>query len=55
MDEIISYCGLSCQTCPIYLATRETNKKRKEKIIYEIIDKCKELYGLDYKFEDIND
>jgi len=55
MDEIISYCGLSCQTCPIYLATRETNKKRKEKIINEIIEQCKELYGLEYKFEDISD
>ena len=55
MNEIISYCGLNCQTCPIYLATRETDKKRKEETIYKIIDKCKELYGLDYKFEDIND
>ncbi len=52
---MISYCGLICQTCPIYLASKETDKKRKEKIIYEIIDKCKELYGLEYKFEDIND
>ncbi len=46
---------MSCQTCPIYLATSETNKKRKEKIIYEIIEACKEHYGLEYKFEDIND
>jgi len=55
MKEMISYCGLNCTTCPIYLATKETDKTSKSKIIYEIIDKCKEHYGLEYKFEDIND
>ena len=55
MNEIISYCGLICENCPIYLATREADKKKKENIVYEIISKCKTYYGIDYKFEDIND
>ena len=23
MEELLSYCGLVCSTCPIYMATRE--------------------------------
>lgn len=55
MNEKISYCGLVCESCPIYLATRETDKSKKEKMIYNIIDMCETQYGVDYKFEDIND
>lgn len=55
MNNSISYCGLVCDSCPIYLATRETDEAKKEKMIYDIIDMCKMHYGIDYKFEDIND
>ena len=55
MAEIISYCGLLCKSCPIYLATRETNVSRKQEIVFEIIHACKEHYGIEYKYEDIND
>lgn len=55
MSEIISYCGLTCQNCPIFLATRETNRAKKENIIYNIINMCKEHYGIKYRYEDIND
>jgi len=55
MNGIISYCGLDCQACPIYIATRETDRTKKEKIINEIIRSCKEHYGVDYKYQDIND
>jgi len=55
MDEIIAFCGLLCQNCQIYLATREVNKTIKDKLIFEIINICKEHYRIDYKYEDIND
>jgi len=55
LNESISYCGLVCDSCPIYLATKETDKAKKEKMIYDIIDMCKTHYGIDYQYEDIND
>ena len=55
MSELISYCGLTCQNCPIFLATRETNKVKKESMIRDIINMCREHYGIEYKYEDIND
>jgi hypothetical protein len=55
MIATISYCGLLCQSCPIYLATRETDLSKKQKLISEIIRACKEHYGIEYKYEDIND
>jgi hypothetical protein len=54
MNEMLSYCGLVCNSCPIYLATREKDKSKKDKMIYNIIDMCKKYYGNDYKYEDIN-
>ncbi len=44
-----------CQSCPIYLAARETDKTKKEKMINYIIEMCKTHYGVDYKYEDINE
>jgi hypothetical protein len=55
MNEMLSYCGLICETCPIYLATREEDKSKKDKMIYDIIKMCKSYYGVDYKYEDINE
>ena len=55
MNNLISYCGIICRNCPIHTATRETDKIKKEELIYKIIYTCKALYGLDYKYEDIND
>ncbi|MEJ2495000.1 MAG: DUF3795 domain-containing protein [Ignavibacteriaceae bacterium] len=55
MNTSISYCGLVCESCPIYLATRETNKSKKKKMIYDIIDMCATHYGVNYKYEDINE
>jgi hypothetical protein len=55
MNEIIAYCGLFCHTCPIYLATREPNKIEQNRMRIEIIRRCKEQYGIEYKLEDITD
>jgi hypothetical protein len=55
MNRMISYCGLTCTTCPIYLAGRETDLSKKEKMILNIIEMCKTHYGIEYEFEDINE
>lgn len=55
MDEMISYCGLNCQGCQIYLATRENDKEKQYKIRADITQQIKKLYGHEYKPEDISD
>ena len=52
---MIAYCGLTCQGCPVYWATREKNREKKEKMRAEIVRICKEQYGVEYKPEDITD
>jgi hypothetical protein len=55
MTEIVAYCGLTCQTCPIYLATRQENKEEQARMRAEIVRLCKEQYGMNYELEDITD
>jgi hypothetical protein len=55
MSKILSYCGLVCSTCPIYLATREINKEEQMKKRAEIAKLCKEQYGMNYAVADITD
>ena len=55
MREAMAYCGLTCQTCPIYLATREENKAEQERMRAEIAQLCQEQYGMEYGQEEITD
>jgi hypothetical protein len=55
MTEMIAYCGLACQTCPIYLATRQKNKEERARMRTEIVKQCKEHYGINYTLKDIAD
>ncbi len=55
MREITAYCGLICQTCPIYLATREKNQGKQTQMRTEIARQCNERYGVRYQPEDIAD
>ena len=55
MSEMISYCGLVCKTCPIYLATREKDEEKQYKMRADVAQQIKELYGQEYKPEDITD
>lgn len=55
MTEMIAYCGLTCPTCPIYLATRQENKAEQARMRSEIVYLCKEHYGMSYALEDITD
>ena len=51
MDGKLAYCGLICDGCPIYWATREENKVQKEKMRAAIARLCSEQYGLEYGIE----
>jgi len=52
--QLSSYCGLECKTCPIYMATIETEPTKQTKMRLEIAEECSRLYGISYKLEDIN-
>jgi hypothetical protein len=55
MNGMISYCGLYCDTCPIHLATLETDKEMQRNKRFEIAKLCREQYGMDYNPDDITD
>jgi hypothetical protein len=54
MSELLAYCGLVCQTCPIYLATRKESKEEQARMRVEIARLCREE-GMKYDPEDITD
>jgi hypothetical protein len=55
MSEMLAYCGLVCDTCPIYLATRVVDTEEQTKMRVEIARLCKEQYGMKYEPADITD
>ena len=55
MEDSLSYCGLICQTCPIYLATREKDEGKRYKMRVDIARQIKEHYGQECKPEDVTD
>ncbi len=55
VTEMIAYCGLSCQACPISLATRQENKRLQARMRFKIAQFCKELYGKDFQPADNSD
>ena len=55
MTSMISYCGLACNTCPIYLATIERDELRKQQLRKSIAKQCAEQYNLKLHLEDITD
>lgn len=55
METIIAYCGLRCDTCPIYMATLEENESRQRALRESIAEECSELYGMNIKPGDITD
>ena len=55
MDEVVAYCGLVCQGCPIYWATRESNDEKRRKMRVEIALQIKKQGGGEYKPQDITD
>lgn len=55
VNEMISFCGLVCNTCPMYSATREINIEEQTRMRTEIARICKEEYGMKFELSDITD
>jgi len=55
MDQVVSYCGLICDTCLIYLATREKDDDKRYDMKVQIVREIKKHYGEECKPEDITD
>jgi hypothetical protein len=53
--ELVAYCGLSCQSCPIFLATREGDRKKQQRMRAAISRLARKHYGLALGPEDIGD
>ena len=55
METMIAYCGLTCDNCPIHLATMEQDKLHQQTMRESIADECSKLYGMKMQPEDITD
>jgi len=55
MNTELAFCGLECDTCPIFLATREKDKDRRFEMRVSIAKFCSEHYGMLMQPEDITD
>ncbi len=55
IPELMAYCGLKCDSCPIYLATRETDRQEQTKTRARIAEFAGEHYNMNLKPEDITD
>jgi len=55
MEENLAYCGLSCHSCGIYLATREQDEEKRYKMRVDIAQQIKQLYNEQCKPEDVTD
>lgn len=55
METLLAYCGLSCETCPIYQATLEPDSTIQEKLRESIAEECRTVYGMNLLAADIGD
>ena len=55
MDGQIAYCGLLCEGCAIYLATREEDDGKRHEMRVDVAQQIKKLYGQECTAEDVTD
>ena len=55
METMLAYCGLDCESCPIHLATLETNISEQAKMRIQIAEQLSKIYGTTPKPEMISD
>ena len=55
MKEMISFCGMTCYKCLIFLATREKDTEKQRQMRAEIAQKINEIYKEKMKAEDVTD
>ena len=54
MNVLPAYCGLVCETCPIYLATREPDAIARNRMRAGIARICREHYGWELTAAEVN-
>jgi hypothetical protein len=52
---MITYCGLDCSTCPIHLATLESDLMKQRSMRQNIAVEIERLYGMKCRADDITD
>ncbi|MBN1181081.1 MAG: DUF3795 domain-containing protein [Bacteroidales bacterium] len=55
MNTMIAYCGLACESCPIHLATLETDKIKQQALRESIAEICRKHYGIHLTAKEVND
>jgi hypothetical protein len=51
----MAYCGLTCNSCPIYLATLEEDTYQQHSMREKIAEQCSTYYDMNLQAEDISD
>jgi hypothetical protein len=54
-QPMLAYCGLLCDTCPIHLATLESDKSKQAALRIDIAAICNEKYGMTLGPSDVTD
>ncbi len=52
MNKMIAYCGLTCDSCPIHLATLEKNKSTQQTMREAIAELCSRIYRIQLQADD---
>jgi hypothetical protein len=52
---MLAFCGLRCDTCPIFLATLETNQTKQAEMRKAIAEECNEHYDMKFLPAEITD
>lgn len=55
MNQMIAYCGIDCHTCPIYLATLETDDAKRNAMRVSIAQLYTQEYGVNVTAQDVPD
>ena len=55
IKKLTAYCGLTCDSCPIYLATRESDQEKQTKMRIQIAEFASERYNTIFMPDDITD
>ena len=55
MEASLSFCGLICIGCPIFMATNESDPERKERMKEKIAEMSNEMYKTNFIAKDITD
>jgi hypothetical protein len=55
MESMIAFCGLKCDSCPIYLATLEEDALLQHTMRESIAEQCSKVYGMNIQTEDVTD